>query len=363
MSAACRFGFVTLGFALLAPSALAQSVYIDFGAGTPPSSSYAAAAGAPGHWNAMPIPSSGMPLLGLHGQATSLVFAASGCDNGGAAFPNTSGDDEALLDDWFYGDCAFSTEMVTITGLEPGDYRFYLYPVGSGQGPTSANIDVSPPVGPDDTVTVRAQAPFPGTYSGWQIGLTVLHVTQPNSTLFFTFFSNSDSGISGIQLERFDPPTPGTPYCFGDGSGATCPCANNGGASRGCGNLLYPAGARLTASGIASVTTDSLVLNASSMSGAQSWYFQATEQAAEPFGYGILCIGGTLIRIGQKGLVNGASSNPSGIDFPLSLKGAIPPSGGTRHYQVTYRQANPPCSPLPTSNTNRTNGLTIIWTP
>ena len=105
------------------------------------------------------------------------------------------------------------------------------------------------------------------------------------------------------------------------------------------------------------------MLTASSMSGAQSWYFQGTAQAAEPLGYGILCVGGSLIRIGQKALTNGGSMNPSGVDFPLSVKGAIPPSGGTRHYQVSYRQANPPCTPAPTSNTNRTNGVTIIWTP
>jgi hypothetical protein len=349
---------------LFGSDAFAQSVYVDFGEGTPPSSSYAAAASAPGYWNALPIPINAAPLLGLQGQATALVFTTDGCDTNWQQFPNTSGDDEALLDDWFNGDCNLSTERVTITGLESGTYRLYLYPIGGVHGTASAQVDVSPPVGVDANASLTAQGAFPGTYSGWQVGIAVLHVAQPNSMLSFTFVSNSNAGLSGMQLERFEEPSAtGTAYCFGDGSGALCPCFNDGAFGRGCGNLLYPNGARLTASGTASVSADTLVLSASSMSGAQSWYFQATAQAADPLGYGILCVGGSLIRIGQKGLTNGSSMNPSGVDFPISLKGAIPPAGGTRHYQVSYRQANPPCSPPPTSNTNRTNGLTIVWTP
>jgi hypothetical protein len=357
-------GIVAIGALLLAPNPLAQSVYIDFGSGTPPSASYAAAADAPGHWNALPIPSSAVPLLGLQGESTALLFTADGCDTGTGAFPNTSGDDEALLDDWFYGDCAFSTEFFTISGLAPGGYRLYLYQLADGSGHVSALVDVSPPTGVDANILLSAQSPFPGTYSGWQVGITILHATQTNSFLSVTYSSGQGTGLSGMQLELFQPPSAtGTTYCFGDGSGATCPCFNDAITGRGCGNLLYPMGARLTASGTASVSSDTLVLSASSMSGAQSWYFQATAQAADPMGYGILCIGGSYIRIGQKGLVSGSSTNPSGVDFPLSLKGAIPPAGGTRYYQVSYRQANPPCSPPPTSNTNRTNGLEIVWTP
>lgn len=354
---------VAIGSWLVSP-ALAQSVYIDFGEGTPPSSSYAAAAGAPGYWNPLPIPINAAPLLSLQGQATALAFTASGCDTGADAFPNTSGDDDALLDDWFNGDCNLSTKTVTITGLEPGEYRLYVYPIGGAHGSASAQIDVSPPAGVDTSITLPAEGPFPGTYSGWTIGIAVLHVAQSNSTLAITFGSNSNAGLSGMQLERFqEPSATGTEYCFGDGSGAICPCFNDGTFGRGCGNLLYPMGARLTASGTASVSADTLVLSASSMTGAFSWYFQATAQAEDPFGYGILCIGGSLLRVGQKALTGGASTNPSGTDLPLSIKGAIPPAGETRYYQVSYRQANPPCAPPPLSNTNRTNGLTIVWMP
>lgn len=152
-------------------------------------------------------------------------------------------------------------------------------------------------------------------------------------------------------------------YCFGDGTGATCPCANPGATGHGCANAAFASGALLAASGGASVSADTVVLSASSMSGASSLYFQGTSQGAVPFGYGINCLSGTLVRIGLKGVAGGSSMNPSGVDSPISVKGGVPLSGGTRHYQTVYRQVIPVCVPAPASLTNRTNGLTIVWTP
>ncbi len=174
---------------------------------------------------------------------------------------------------------------------------------------------------------------------------------------------HSAAGGHGLAVVKSCQTTGGFRYCFGDGSGAACPCQNPGVADRGCGNIVFPQGAQLSATGSSRVSDDTLVLKSEGMSGAQSWYFQATGQDAVPFGRGILCIGGALLRVGQKSVVGGSSTNPSGVDLPLSVKGAIPPSGGTRYYQVSYRHANPVCTPAPVSNTNRTNGLAIVWTP
>ncbi len=305
-------------------------------------------------------------LENVHAHTTALRFSASGCglnDGAGEVFPTTSGDDEALLDDWFYGDCAAPT-IVTITRLPAGDFRLLLYPKANGGGVVNATIDVSPPLGTDATVLLPQQIPFPGSFAGWSHGDVVVSATQSNSTLTITFDSDATQGLSGMQLVKLnDSSATGTVYCSGDGSGVTCPCNNEGIFGRGCANVVFPTGARLAATGVPSVSGDTLVLRAISMSGAQSWYFQATERAAHPFGYGILCLGATLIRVGQRPLVNGTSSYPSIGDSALSVKGAIPPSGGTRHYQVWYRQANPPCAPPPASNSNQTNGLTIVWTP
>jgi hypothetical protein len=198
----------------------------------------------------------------------------------------------------------------------------------------------------------------------WSYGNIVVSATQPNSTLTITFDASASEGLSGMQLVKLNEPSPtGALYCFGDGSSAVCPCNNAGIVGRGCANILSPIGARLTAAGTASVSSDTLVLRAISMSGAMAWFLQGTEQALNPFGYGLLCVGGSVIRVGQKPLINGSASYPAALDPRISAKGAIPPSGGKRHYQVSYRQANPPCTPAPSTNSNRTNGLTVVWTP
>ncbi len=350
--------------AFLTSVAAAQSVYIDFGFNTPPSPSYAAAAGEPGHWNEVVMPTSLAPLVGLQGQATAMFLSSFNCDTNSDfenQFPYTIGDDGALLDDWFYGDCAFAQERVEIHGVAPGAYVMYVYAKANGGGVHFISVTFST----SGNGALPQQTQFPGTYTGWQVEYFQLNVPQPNSTVTIRYESSSSQGLSGAQLVRVgDVPWTGSMYCFGDGSTQVeCPCNNQGISGQGCANLIYPRGAQLSATGTSSVSADTVVLQASGMSGAQSWFFQSTEQTAQPWGYGLLCMSGSLLRVGQKALVNGSSTNPSATDLPLSVKGAIPPSGGTRHYQVSYRQANPPCTPPPTSNTNRTNGLTIVWTP
>ncbi|MFN0244785.1 MAG: hypothetical protein ACKVWV_18010 [Planctomycetota bacterium] len=173
-------------------------------------------------------------------------------------------------------------------------------------------------------------------------------------------------GPQGDELDALDTrpiPTTAFAYCFGDGSGPACPCLNTGGNGNGCGNPAFPGGANLGATGAASVSGDTVLLTSTGMSGLSSLYFQGTGQAAIPFGYGINCLSGALIRVGLKTNVGGTSTNPSGIDLPLSVKGGVPPAGATRFYQTVYRQVMPACAPPPLSLTNRTNGLAIVWTP
>ncbi|MFN0241926.1 MAG: hypothetical protein ACKVWV_03465 [Planctomycetota bacterium] len=348
---------------LVAGAARAQSIYIDFGVGSPPSSSYAAAAGTPGEWNEMPMPSSAVPLVGLAGEATSATWAAFNCDtNAGTDFPNTTGDDEALLDDWIYADCAFDLPRMDIVGLVPGEYLMFAYPKADGGGFVNVNT-VLLPQGVGAGVQLPQQAPFAGNFGTWLIAVIPLSIT-PGTTLRIRPGSDVNQGLSGIQLVRIgDASRSSAPFCFGDGTGAICPCNNTGTVGRGCGNAAYANGALLGATGIASVSADSLTLTATSMSGFQSWYFQSTDPTALPFGRGIQCLAGTLIRVGQKNVIGGSSANPSGVDLPLSIKGGIPPAGATRYYQVAYRQVAPACVPAPISNTNRTNGVTVIWSP
>src|SRR5204862_180169 len=69
--------------------------------------------------------------------------------------------------------------------------------------------------------------------------------------------ANFQLGIAGLATGTN---ASGMPFCFGDGSGAACPCANNGSNGNGCANSVNAAGANLTASGAASVSADTLVL-------------------------------------------------------------------------------------------------------
>ncbi len=87
----------------------------------------------------------------------------------------------------------------------------------------------------------------------------------------------------------------GTPYCFGDGSGTTCPCGNNGSMQHGCANSNDAAGAVLVAEGQAHLSSDTVTLRASGMTPSTTLlFFQGTGQAAGgqgvAFGDGLRCV-------------------------------------------------------------------------
>jgi hypothetical protein len=107
-----------------------------------------------------------------------------------------------------------------------------------------------------------------------------------------------------------------------------------------------------------------LVLAGSGLPNSAVLYFQGTGQIAGglgvTFGDGLRCAGGTIVRLGTKTNVAGASQYPSGNDQPISVRGQIPPAGGVRTYQAWYRNAAPYCTP---STFNLTNGLQVTWVP
>lgn len=153
----------------------------------------------------------------------------------------------------------------------------------------------------------------------------------------------------------------GTTICSGDGSGAACPCSNTGGIGRGCGNSQTQ-GARLSASGMASVSADSALLTTSfAPPFATAMYFQSVGMVngglGTAFGDGLRCVNGGVIRLGRKFSVGGLSSYPGPLDAPISVRGNVP-AGATRHYQAWYRDPANFC----TSDTfNLTNGVRIVW--
>jgi hypothetical protein len=160
---------------------------------------------------------------------------------------------------------------------------------------------------------------------------------------------------------------PGVVFCAGDGvaPATSCPCGNDStpGDDVGCLNSLGT-GAKLRASGVPSVAGDTLVLVGTQMANSSCLYFQGTAQAAGGsgtlFGDGLRCAGGTVVRLGTETNVGGASQYPGPGQLPSSIKGMIPPAGGTRTYQCWYRNAAPFCT---ASTFNLTNGLELSWNP
>jgi hypothetical protein len=160
------------------------------------------------------------------------------------------------------------------------------------------------------------------------------------------------------------PGAPGAAFCFGDGSGTACPCANasNVGDAAGCRNSLGSAG-KVTGAGLAKLSADTLVLSGTNMPNGGALYFQGTAQmnagAGIVFGDGLLCVGGTIIRLGVKFNVASASQFPSAGDPTLSSAGLVA-APGTRTYQVWYRDAVVFCS---ADTYNLTNGWKTVWAP
>jgi hypothetical protein len=151
-----------------------------------------------------------------------------------------------------------------------------------------------------------------------------------------------------------------TPYCFGDGTGTACPCGNSGAAGHGCAHSASSTGASLLKiGGIESVASDSLFLQAQSLpSGAPVLFFQGTlPTAGSAFGDGLLCLGGTIVRLGVVFATGTNAFAPAG----LAALGGVPAGGGRRAYQAWYRDASPAhCS---SSTFNLTNGVQVDWIP
>jgi hypothetical protein len=171
--------------------------------------------------------------------------------------------------------------------------------------------------------------------------------------------------IAWYRFAVIDPPEPVVAACFGDGSGAPCPCGNSGAAGRGCANSVNAAGALLASSGIASVSADSLVLHGSGMPVSSALYFQGTTLAGAglgtAFGDGLRCASGSVLRLATKTNFGGGSQYPGVGDASISVRGLVPPGGGTRTYQVWYRNSDPTfCT---SAFFNLSNALVATWIP
>jgi hypothetical protein len=166
-------------------------------------------------------------------------------------------------------------------------------------------------------------------------------------------------GSGTFSITTSCPIAPGAPYCSGDGSSTACPCGNVGAAGNGCASSINVAGANLTATGTASLAADSVVLAGSGMPNSNALFFQGSTQIASPFGDGLRCVGGTVVRLGTKLNAAGSSQYPAAGDLAVSVRGQVT-LPGVRNYQVWYRNAAAFCT---AATFNLTNGYTITWNP
>jgi hypothetical protein len=161
-----------------------------------------------------------------------------------------------------------------------------------------------------------------------------------------------------------------SPFCFGDGSTGTCPCANYGSTGRGCENSASTGGAQLSAAGIPSLASDTLVLTSTGeLPTVLSIFLQGNASiAGANFGDGRRCAGGTLKRLYVKNASGGVVSAPQAGDPSISARSAALndplAAGTTRHYQTYYRDPNASFCPAPTGNTwNVSSGVSVVWSP
>jgi hypothetical protein len=154
-------------------------------------------------------------------------------------------------------------------------------------------------------------------------------------------------------------------FCYGDGSGTGCPCNNSSivGENEGC---LHSdgTGGRLVAYGNASLSSDTLVLHyLRGPDTAPVLFFQGTSQvlggSGAPFGDGLRCVAGSVVRLGTRTPCGGQMAMPEPLEPPISSLSTFA-GPGARYYQAWLRNAATFC----TGDTfNLTNGVQVQWVP
>jgi hypothetical protein len=134
----------------------------------------------------------------------------------------------------------------------------------------------------------------------------------------------------------------GVPFCFGDGTGAICPCGNFGGAGEGCANSSGQGGMLFT-TGSPSIASDDLGFDVQQLPASKPALLFAGPNLISPgllFGDGLRCVGGSIRRLGIR-ITNGSGQ----ATWAPSLQAAGGwASGDTRYFQVWFRDpSGGPC--------------------
>jgi hypothetical protein len=289
-------GLVATALVLSASVGLAQKFNIDIGPSTPfavPSNVYGAASGQIGNWINVDTATAiaGAPLTDTNGSATSVTLtavAATGFNIADFSFNNvnTTGNDEALLDDL----CDSSTSTWTFSGLANGAYTVYVY-AWAPDARTTFFSDVSVTGGTAGVVHCGGQQ-WSGTFSSPAFYMKD-SVQVSNGTIVVNMANPvpvTPTSINGFQIV---PANCGTSITY-------CVAKVN---SLGCTPSISSTGTPSATAGSGFVVKAVNVLNNKN----GLLFYGTTGQAATPFQGGTLCVK-TPIR--RTGAINSGGNPP-----------------------------------------------------
>jgi arylsulfatase A len=271
------------------------------------------------------------------------------------------GSDMALKDGLYAR--AGDVPSMQVTNLPPGSvWDFLFYGARGNDGGDATFIVTGATIGSDSIANVFQNATDTAAITGI--------VVPGNGTITFSLDGGADTDSASMNVLMMtasgSSSGPGTRYCPGDGDGAPCPCGNSNDGSvpdAGCANGVFASGARLTGTGAASISSDSLVLLCTGLEPNNSGlYFQADNDLSPGniWGDGLQCAGGQLRRLGVRFSDANGYSDTSGYPTSISVKAGNVLVGDTKYYQCWYR--NPTLSPC-FSDFNASNGYAITWLP
>src|SRR5947199_1928152 len=209
--------FLANVMALSSSSLSAQSINVDFGAGSVPSDSYAAA-GRAGRWNVIGVlpPYTRASLVDVTGSPVAAkIYMYGGTQLLQFDNPSTLGDDGSLMDDMLIGQNAPCDECLWIEALVDDDYEVLIYAMTPDDSSRMCRVRV------DDGTPgpVNVGGAWPGAQRrGVTYERFVLHTTGGliafHSGLYGGYFQ---SGMNGVQIRPLSTTSVGSGLAPGAG--------------------------------------------------------------------------------------------------------------------------------------------------
>lgn len=298
------------------------------------------------------------PLTTIHITNTPAMVSGNGCwfvnfDLSNSIMPfQLAGDGDGVFDDdelldsfgWSLTQTIPTTAQDSgpiLAGDPLGYYNSSCGGIGAGTTFPGAGVGPGTGIGQIDRLEAAFAPPF--AYAcHWFGGYDAVN---PLAALYMQIEGYGDSG----------PPAPGNSYCFGDGSGATCPCSGTSSAGEGCPNTSG-AGATLVASGTPSLTNDTLLFQVAGVPGSKpGLLLRGDNRVSLPAGDGILCLAGNSAR-SQVVVTNGGQVTLT--DFQGAPFGSVSNPGAETQFQFWYRDPSNTCSG---AGFNFSNGWSVIY--